>query len=89
MKDHEKRELVNELRDIAVKFGSSQQLREKIARCVLPVIDAVLGAGSAHKEHIKVRLQRPVSRNHAHQCREMGIEVGDTIVGREKFGNGN
>lgn len=39
MKDHEKRELVNDLRDIAVKYAGSQQLREKIARCVLPAIE--------------------------------------------------
>jgi len=43
MKDHEKRELVNNLRDIAVKYAGSQQLREKIARCVLPALDGNLG----------------------------------------------
>jgi len=43
MKDHEKRELVNNLRDIAVKYAGSQQLREKIARCVLPALDGESG----------------------------------------------
>ncbi|MDS1916093.1 hypothetical protein QSI79_22655 [Enterobacter asburiae] len=34
MKDHQIRELVNELRDIAVEYHSTQQLRERIAKTV-------------------------------------------------------
>lgn len=34
MKDHQIRELVNQLRDIAVKYHATGQLREKIARVV-------------------------------------------------------
>jgi len=34
MKDHQIRELVNELRDIAVGYHGTQQLRERIARTV-------------------------------------------------------
>lgn len=34
MKDHQVRELVNELRDIAVEYHGTQQLRERIARTV-------------------------------------------------------
>ncbi|MDN2626663.1 hypothetical protein BME34_20265 [Klebsiella pneumoniae] len=34
MKDHQIRELVNELRDIAIEHHSTQQLRERIARTV-------------------------------------------------------
>ncbi|MFU8332304.1 hypothetical protein [Enterobacter hormaechei] len=34
MKDHQIRELVNELRDIAVDYHGTQQLRERIARTV-------------------------------------------------------
>lgn len=34
LKDHQNRELVNELRDIAVQYHGTQQLREKIARAV-------------------------------------------------------
>ena len=44
MKDHEKRELVNELRDIAIKFCATQQLRERIADCVLDAIEAAVKA---------------------------------------------
>lgn len=38
MKDHQIRELVNDLRDIAVKYHGTQQLRERIARAVRSVI---------------------------------------------------
>ncbi|EGI6423635.1 DUF551 domain-containing protein, partial [Salmonella enterica subsp. enterica serovar Cubana] len=34
MKDHQIRELVNDLRDIAVEYHGTQQLRERIARTV-------------------------------------------------------
>ena len=34
MKDHEIRELVNQLRDIAIEYHGAGQLREKIARVV-------------------------------------------------------
>lgn len=34
LKDHELRELVNELRDIALKYRDTQQLRAKIAHCI-------------------------------------------------------
>lgn len=38
MKDHEKRELVNALTKVAVEFGGTQQLRERIAHLVLPAL---------------------------------------------------
>lgn len=38
MKDHQIREWVNELRDIAVKYHGTQQLRERIARSVRSVM---------------------------------------------------
>ncbi|HFE4608302.1 TPA: DUF551 domain-containing protein [Klebsiella quasipneumoniae subsp. similipneumoniae] len=34
MKDHEIRELVNQLRDIAIEYHGTQQLQERIARAV-------------------------------------------------------
>lgn len=38
MKDHEIRELVNQLRDIAIEYHGTQQLRERIARAVRAAI---------------------------------------------------
>ncbi|WP_444878441.1 hypothetical protein ACSR9G_01915 [Citrobacter koseri] len=38
MKDHQIRELVNELRDIAVEYHGTQQLRERIARTIRAAI---------------------------------------------------
>ena len=44
MKDHQIRELVNELRDIAIEYHGTQQLRERIARTVRA---AMLQAGNS------------------------------------------
>ena len=41
MNDHEKAELVNQLRDTAVQFRDTQQLRDRIARLVMPIFKAV------------------------------------------------
>jgi len=38
LKDHEIAKIVNELRDIAVQFHASQQLRERIAQVIVPVL---------------------------------------------------
>lgn len=40
LKDHQIAALVNELRDIAVEFHGTQQLRERIARVVVPALKA-------------------------------------------------
>lgn len=40
LKDNQIRELVNELRDIAIKYHSAQQLRERIARAVRATINS-------------------------------------------------
>lgn len=49
MKDHEKRELVNELRDVAVKYAGTQQLREHIAHVVNVRVPADLEKEAARK----------------------------------------
>lgn len=41
MKDHEKAQLVNQLRDIAIEFHGAQQLRERIAQVVLAALERV------------------------------------------------
>ncbi|HDT6091305.1 TPA: hypothetical protein QHD31_005774 [Raoultella ornithinolytica] len=46
MKDHEIRELVNQLRDIAVKYHAAGQLREQIARVIR---SAMLQAGNCRE----------------------------------------
>lgn len=47
MKDHEIRELVNQLRDVAIKYHGAGQLREQIARTVRA---AMLQAGALTNE---------------------------------------
>ncbi len=47
MKDHEIRELVNQLRDVAIKYHGAGQLREQIARVVR---SAIRQAGDAVRD---------------------------------------
>lgn len=42
MKDHEKRELVSRLTNVAVEFHGAQQLRTRIAAEVLPAIESAV-----------------------------------------------
>lgn len=58
MKDHEIRELVNQLRDIAVKYHGAGQLREQIARVVRA---AMLQAGNSPAHSGLLPEQRGVS----------------------------
>jgi len=45
MKDHEIAALVNELRDVAVTYGQTQQLRERIAHIIVPVLKELSADG--------------------------------------------
>ena len=38
LKDHEIAKIVNDLRDIGKTYGQSQQLRERIARYIVPIL---------------------------------------------------
>ena len=38
---------------------------------------------------MRMRLAKPRCRTAAGQCRQMGLKVGDTIIGREDYNNGN
>ena len=38
---------------------------------------------------MRMRLPKPRDRSNAKQCRQMGIKVGDTIIGRETYSNGH
>lgn len=60
-KDHEIREAINQLRDVAVQFHAAQQLRERIAGIVLPLVkgrapaeDARMVVGEAPEIEAKI-----------------------------------
>lgn len=57
MKDHEIRELVNQLRDVAIKYHGADQLREQIARVVRV---HMLQAGTLTNEDTKQAGNSPV-----------------------------
>lgn len=70
MKDHEIRELVNQIRDIAIEYHGTQQLRERIAHVIRA---AVLQAGNC----------REYSNSSTNNCRE--IAETSTNRSREHF----
>lgn len=39
IKDHQKRELINKLKDVAIEFAGTQQLREQIAKIVIKTLE--------------------------------------------------
>ena len=41
MKDHQIAQLVNDLRDIAIQYGQTQQLRERIHRRLVPELNTL------------------------------------------------
>lgn len=45
IKDHQIAQIVNQLRDIAIEFGGTQQLRERIAVVIVPVLKAQQPSG--------------------------------------------
>jgi hypothetical protein len=57
IKDHQIGELNNELRDAALKFGSAQQLRSRLAGVVAPLID------QANKEILDLRWKQEILRH--------------------------
>ncbi|HFI3919469.1 TPA: hypothetical protein ACGP83_003044 [Escherichia coli] len=66
LKDHQIRELVNELRDIAVQYHGTQQLREKIARAV----NNSLKGGESQPKRIRIT-----------HIGENGVEIPQFSVG--------
>ncbi|WP_434370149.1 hypothetical protein ACJX0I_10065 [Enterobacter hormaechei subsp. xiangfangensis] len=61
MKDHQIRELVNELRDIAVKYHGSQQLREHIARTIRAAMLQGADGALTNEDTMPTMLFKPVA----------------------------
>lgn len=54
MKDHEKRELINKLTDIAVRFGQTQQIRSRLQDVILPVLAKIPAQHETVKSNVSV-----------------------------------
>ncbi|EPG3042197.1 hypothetical protein OIV32_005279 [Klebsiella pneumoniae] len=88
MKDHEIRELVNQLRDIAIEYHSAGQLREKIARTVRA---AILQAQS-DDDGEPTDDERIMAIEGIHNCERCGDEgwvVGEMGITRCACNQGN
>ncbi|WP_227643059.1 DUF551 domain-containing protein [Klebsiella pneumoniae] len=88
MKDHEIRELVNQLRDVAIKYHGAGQLREQIARTVRA---AMLQAGTLTNEGTSLqdnhsvddteKVNSPLIPNgYVMVPKEMTDEIGEAIA---------
>lgn len=72
MKENQTRELVNELRDIAIEYHGTQQLRERIARTVSA---AIIQAGNS-----------PVTQDGWISCSERMPAQDDWVLIYSKYG---
>ena len=70
MKDHEVAQLVNGLREIAVEYGQTQQLRERIAAYVVPAFYAALKAERARCKDACEKIHERGFRTTAWECVE-------------------
>lgn len=80
MKDHELAKLTNDLRDIAIKYGQTQQLRERIAHRLHPEIIRLRTELAAAKQECKE--VRRVARfwNNAYFERYTAKELADVFL---------
>lgn len=81
MKDHQIRELVNELRDIAVQYHGTQQLRERIARTVRA---AILNHSEVERYMVEPVSQPYTLRECVAALRNSGIEIDAAKVLAER-----
>jgi len=57
MKDGEIREIVNQLRDIAIKYHDHQSLRERLAQVVVPTLKDKLAFNNEHIKFLEDQLK--------------------------------
>lgn len=86
MKDHEIRELVNQLRDIAIKYHGTGQLRERIAHVVraamLQELQKSAGASNNCRSNEKVQdLQASTFRENGNSSTNNCREIAETSTG--------
>lgn len=88
MKDHEIRELVNQLRDIAIEYHGTQQLRERIARAVR----AAMLQAQSDDDGEPTDDERIMAIEGIHNCERCGDEgwiVGEMGITRCACNQGN
>ncbi|MGY5368783.1 hypothetical protein ACXGQP_15735 [Enterobacter oligotrophicus] len=84
MKDHQIRELVNELRDIAVEYHGTQQLRERIARTIRAAM--IQGADQPQSTQQNIPENIPTLRDGLAAIRSLGeIDAGKIQAERDSL----
>lgn len=79
MKDHKIRELVNQLRDIAIEYHGTGQLREKIARVVrahmIQAGNSPVHSGLRPEQNIGSPAQSPIDHGYRPECECSGCKT--------------
>ncbi|MEB5845926.1 hypothetical protein [Klebsiella pneumoniae] len=88
MKDHEIRELVNQLRDIAIEYHGTQQLRERIARAVRAAIILAQSADDGEPTDDE-RIMAIEGIHNCERCGDEGWIVGEMGITRCACNQGN
>lgn len=81
MKDHEIRELVNQLRDIAIEYHGTQQLRERIARAVRAAIILAQSADDGEPTDDE-RIMAIEGIHNCERCSDEGWVIGEMGITR-------
>lgn len=81
MKDHEIRELVNQLRDVAIKYHGAGQLREQIARTVRAAIIQAQSDGDGEPTDDE-RIMAIEGIHNCERCGDEGWIVGEMGITR-------
>lgn len=88
MKDHEIRELVNQLRDIAIEYHGTQQLRERIARAVRAAIILAQSTDDGEPTDDE-RIMAIEGIHNCERCGDEGWVVGEMGITRCACNQGN
>lgn len=88
MKDHEIRELVNQLRDVAIKYHGTGQLREQIARAVrVAILQAQSDDDGEPTDDERIMAIEGI--HNCEQCGDEGWVVGEMGITRCACNQGN
>ena len=80
MKDHEIRETINKLRDIAIEFHAAQQLRDRICHVILDMVDKLRGEKTTVLSAVKTLL---------HEWTQISTEWSEVTITVKKDKEGN
>lgn len=80
MKDHEIQNLISNLRDIAIIYGKTQQLRERISSVILPIAKQLGATGNFPKGKVNKEDQGEIRIALRKEGRKIFIDFGKPVA---------